>query len=95
MERFGAPFTVFVTTGMLTGDIDAWWLGLATLIRNRNYIELPELGFRFDCCDRRSKKRHSPELLRLSIRSQKRLRRSGWPSLPAESIVMPWLVPRD
>ena len=57
MERFGAPFTVFVTTGMLTGDIDAWWLGLATLIRNRNYIELPELGFRFDCCDRRSKKR--------------------------------------
>lgn len=57
MERYEAPFTVYVTDGMLNGDIDAWWLGLAALIRTRDRVELPELGCRFDCEDRASKKR--------------------------------------
>lgn len=58
MERFGAPFTVYVTTGMITGEIDTcWWFGLAALIRIRNYLELPELGYRFDCTNAASKKR--------------------------------------
>jgi len=43
MERFGAPFTVYVTTGMRTGTIDAWWLGIAALISARDHIELPGL----------------------------------------------------
>jgi hypothetical protein len=29
MERLNAPFTVYVTTGMITRTIDAWWFGLA------------------------------------------------------------------
>jgi peptidoglycan/xylan/chitin deacetylase (PgdA/CDA1 family) len=40
MERFGAPFTVYVTTGMVTREIDGWWFGLAALIRSRDHVKL-------------------------------------------------------
>ncbi len=52
MERFSAPFTVYVTTGMVTRQIDAWWFGLAALIRLQERIDLPGLERRFDCPDR-------------------------------------------
>jgi peptidoglycan/xylan/chitin deacetylase (PgdA/CDA1 family) len=57
MQRFGAPFTVYVTTGMITRQIDAWWFALAELIRSQKRIELPDLGRRFECPDLASKKR--------------------------------------
>jgi polysaccharide deacetylase len=56
MERLNAPFTVYVTTGMITRTIDAWWFGLAALIRARDQIELPGFG-RFNCSGARRKKR--------------------------------------
>jgi peptidoglycan/xylan/chitin deacetylase (PgdA/CDA1 family) len=56
MERFNAPFTVYVTTGMITRTIDAWWFGLAALIRARDQIELPGFGW-FNCSGARRKKR--------------------------------------
>ncbi len=55
MQRFDAPFTVYVSAGMITGEIDAWWLALAELIRTRDHLEL--LGCGFDCKDRPSKRR--------------------------------------
>jgi peptidoglycan/xylan/chitin deacetylase (PgdA/CDA1 family) len=57
MARFAAPFTVYVATGMMTGEIDAWWLGLAALVRSYDRIELPDLNCRFDCADQPSKRR--------------------------------------
>lgn len=51
MERFGAPFTVFVTTGMVTREIDGWWFGLAALVRSHDRVELPATGLRFECAD--------------------------------------------
>jgi peptidoglycan/xylan/chitin deacetylase (PgdA/CDA1 family) len=51
MERFGAPFTVFVTTGMITREIDGWWFGLAALVRSHDRIELPVPGLSFECPD--------------------------------------------
>lgn len=56
MEKFAAPFTVYVPTGMIARDIDAWWFGVAALIRSRDRIELPALG-RFECADRAGKQR--------------------------------------
>ena len=44
MERFGAPFTVYVTTGMITRTIDAWWFGLSALIRAHEQVEIPGLA---------------------------------------------------
>src|ERR1051325_10790230 len=55
MERHNAPFTVFVTTGMMTGEIDAWWFGLSRLIAANNSFELA--GIHFDCPDRAAKTR--------------------------------------
>ena len=57
MQRFEAPFTVYVTTGMVTREIDAWWFGLAELIRSQQRIELPGLGRRFKCTDLARKQR--------------------------------------
>jgi peptidoglycan/xylan/chitin deacetylase (PgdA/CDA1 family) len=57
MARFAAPFTVYVASGMMTGEIDAWWLGLAALIRSHDRVELPDLNCRFDCPDQPSKRR--------------------------------------
>src|SRR5262245_47856943 len=49
MERFGAPFTVYVTTGMITREMDAWWFGLAELVSVQDRVELPAARLRFDC----------------------------------------------
>jgi peptidoglycan/xylan/chitin deacetylase (PgdA/CDA1 family) len=56
MEKFEAPFTVFVTTGMITREIDAWWFGLADLVRSHDRIELPAPRLRFECPDPASKR---------------------------------------
>jgi peptidoglycan/xylan/chitin deacetylase (PgdA/CDA1 family) len=55
MERHNTPFTVFVTTGMMTGEIDAWWLGLSRLIATHDSIELADK--RLDCSGRTAKTR--------------------------------------
>jgi len=51
MERFEAPFTVYVTTGMITREIDGWWFGLAALVRGKKSIALPGLGRSYECPD--------------------------------------------
>lgn len=56
MEKFGAPFTLYVNTGMINREIDAWWFGIAALIRARDYIDVSGLG-RFDCADAAAKRR--------------------------------------
>jgi peptidoglycan/xylan/chitin deacetylase (PgdA/CDA1 family) len=56
MERFNAPFTVFVTTGMITREIDAWWFGLAALVRSHDRVELAAPRLSFECPDLARKK---------------------------------------
>lgn len=56
MEKFAAPFTAYISTGMIARSIDAWWFGVAALVRQRNRIELPALG-RFECTDHAGKQR--------------------------------------
>jgi len=55
MERYAAPMTVYVTTGMMTGHIDAWWFGLAELIRRVDHIDI--FDSRFDCATLDAKQR--------------------------------------
>lgn len=40
-EEFAAPFTVYVTPGLLDGTIDPWWYSLQTLVMQRSEISLP------------------------------------------------------
>jgi peptidoglycan/xylan/chitin deacetylase (PgdA/CDA1 family) len=56
MERFDAPFTVFVTTGMITREIDAWWFGLAALVRSHDRVEVPAARLSLDCVGPERKK---------------------------------------
>jgi peptidoglycan/xylan/chitin deacetylase (PgdA/CDA1 family) len=56
MAKFAAPFTVYVPTGMIARNIDAWWFGLAAWIRSSEDIEVPTLGH-FRCADRIAKRR--------------------------------------
>jgi peptidoglycan/xylan/chitin deacetylase (PgdA/CDA1 family) len=57
MERFGAPMTVYVSTGMIGHTMDAWWLALAEWIRRSDRVALPRAGLAFDCPDAAAKKR--------------------------------------
>lgn len=40
-ERFGVPFTVYVTPGLLDGTVDPWWYSLQTLLLTRTEAYLP------------------------------------------------------
>ncbi|WP_208995860.1 polysaccharide deacetylase family protein [Pannonibacter tanglangensis] len=46
MERHGAPATIFVPTGMVTRDINAWWLGLRQLALDLAQIDMEPMGER-------------------------------------------------
>lgn len=47
MERFEAPFTVYITTDMVEPDGHLWWLGLAKLFRDRDAVEVAPMGRSF------------------------------------------------
>ena len=55
MARHNAPFTVYVTTGMVNGEIDGWWFGLSELIRTNDQITLA--GRHFACQSPAAKQR--------------------------------------
>jgi peptidoglycan/xylan/chitin deacetylase (PgdA/CDA1 family) len=57
MEKFGAPMTVYVATGMIAHAMDAWWLGLAEWIRTSDRVALPGVGLSFECPDFAAKQR--------------------------------------
>ncbi|MCC7347803.1 MAG: polysaccharide deacetylase family protein [Variibacter sp.] len=71
MQEFGAPFTVYIPTGMITREVDAWWIGLAELILAQDAVDLPNLGRRYDCRGEAAKAR-AYTLISALIREQPR-----------------------
>jgi peptidoglycan/xylan/chitin deacetylase (PgdA/CDA1 family) len=55
MERYAAPATIYVPTAMVTREINAWWLGLTALFRDRELIDFEPMGVRWSCPDLDSK----------------------------------------
>jgi len=55
MARYGAPMTIFVTTGMITREMFAWWDGLVMLFRSHDNVDLEPMGRHFLTGDSRSK----------------------------------------
>lgn len=51
LERLDAPLTLFVPTGMVTRDLDAWWLGLRDLFKRHDQVEIAAMGHIFRCGD--------------------------------------------
>jgi peptidoglycan/xylan/chitin deacetylase (PgdA/CDA1 family) len=48
LERFSAPFAVYVPSGMIRRDIFAWWLGLRHLLLMSTRLEFPPLDCSFE-----------------------------------------------
>lgn len=51
LEDAAAPMTLFVPTGMITRQIDAWWLGLRECLRVNQELHFPPMERRFRCSD--------------------------------------------
>lgn len=55
LEKYSAPFTSYVTTQMVTRELDAWWLGLQKLLLQSDAVDLEPMGQRFACRSRSEK----------------------------------------
>ena len=47
LERYQAPFTVYVTTALVEGSGSLWWLGLENMLRQNEAVEVPPMESRF------------------------------------------------
>lgn len=93
MEKFAAPFTVYVPTSMISRDIDAWWFGVAELVRLHDEIELPKVG-RLRCADRAGKQR-AYSAIESAIHDNFELLPAIQDALDAAHIEIPALVDRE
>lgn len=64
LERYNAPFTVYVPTGALTRSMRSWWLGVRKLFLSRDEVTIDALGRRFRCSDFRGKMSAFAEVIR-------------------------------
>jgi peptidoglycan/xylan/chitin deacetylase (PgdA/CDA1 family) len=46
-EKYNAPMTVYVTTGMITRSLYCWWTGLERLFLENSTVEIPPIGRRW------------------------------------------------
>jgi peptidoglycan/xylan/chitin deacetylase (PgdA/CDA1 family) len=46
-EKHNAPLTIYVTTGMITGSLYCWWIGLERLFLQNSTVEIPPMGRRW------------------------------------------------
>lgn len=57
MARYEAPMTIYVTTGMITRELFAWWDGVVELFRRHDEIDLEAMEHRFSTHDLPTKAR--------------------------------------
>ena len=49
LERYSAPFTVYVPTAAITRELNAWWLGLRAIFRDHDVVRIDAMERRFAC----------------------------------------------
>lgn len=49
LERYNAPFTIYVPTGALKRTLQAWWLGLREMFRSGDTVKIDAMDMRFHC----------------------------------------------
>ncbi|QOZ35131.1 hypothetical protein XH92_28525 [Bradyrhizobium sp. CCBAU 53421] len=49
LERFNAPFTIYVPTGAPKRTLQAWWLGLREMFRSGDTVTIEAMDRRFHC----------------------------------------------
>jgi peptidoglycan/xylan/chitin deacetylase (PgdA/CDA1 family) len=55
MAKYTAPLTIYVTTGMITRQLYAWWDALVALVRDSDAVDVAPMGRRFETAGRRGK----------------------------------------
>lgn len=55
LEKYAAPFTLYVTTDLVEGGGFLWWLGLEQLFRENDAVEVAPMARRFATVSRRAK----------------------------------------
>jgi peptidoglycan/xylan/chitin deacetylase (PgdA/CDA1 family) len=55
LERHQAPFTIYVPTGAVTRELDAWWLGVRALFQRHDEVVVSAMGRTFECADMTAK----------------------------------------
>ena len=48
LEELNVPFTIFVNSAMINGEINAWWLGLRNLIRTQDKVHVESMNCQFN-----------------------------------------------
>jgi peptidoglycan/xylan/chitin deacetylase (PgdA/CDA1 family) len=56
-EKHGAPFTIYVASGMLTGTLNCWWLGLERLFLLHSTVEIDAMQRQWSLTSLRSRAR--------------------------------------
>ena len=49
LERYNAPFTVYIPTGAIDRTLPSWWLGLRELFRGNAALDFSPMDTRFHC----------------------------------------------
>ncbi len=49
LERYSAQLTVYVPTGAITRELNAWWLGLRSIFRNHDVVRIDAMERTFVC----------------------------------------------
>jgi peptidoglycan/xylan/chitin deacetylase (PgdA/CDA1 family) len=49
LERYSAPFTVYVPTAGITRELNAWWLGLRSIFRTHDVVRIDAMERTFVC----------------------------------------------
>jgi peptidoglycan/xylan/chitin deacetylase (PgdA/CDA1 family) len=55
LEKYNAPFMMYVPTGALVRTLPSWWLGVRQLVRSRDKVVIDAMGRLFRCPDYKSK----------------------------------------
>jgi peptidoglycan/xylan/chitin deacetylase (PgdA/CDA1 family) len=51
LERYGAPFVLYIPTAAVTRELHAWWIGLRALLLKKDAVDIDAMGARFICPD--------------------------------------------
>jgi peptidoglycan/xylan/chitin deacetylase (PgdA/CDA1 family) len=73
LERYAAPFTVYVPTGSITRELPSWWLGLRSLFQRHDTVTIPPIAKTYECRDTAAKTTACAEVRRWAHEDYRRL----------------------
>jgi peptidoglycan/xylan/chitin deacetylase (PgdA/CDA1 family) len=73
LERYAAPFTVYIPTGAITRELPSWWLGLRSVFQRHDTVTVPPIAKTYECRDTVAKTTACAEVRRWAHQDYRRL----------------------